>query len=308
MRVSSYNPLTQQQQYSNEEIIRAFYFILFLLLVSILILVILVYSSNNGVSTMAINSLNDPYDYSCGIPGPCQITIKNTDGKCIGFVNKPVGTPCTSSCVNSGVCAVDYSLTSNGDQPIFFCNATNINNCLGFCNTVNDCPIPNFIPGLPPVGVGCIKGDTNPTIGTCYYAQSYAQFYNSGSSTVNWFIDTPQRGPDINSIISQYSDICNYIILNPNMSTFDVLNPDPSFNKECLKYQSFFYQYDYGDYCVYQYECTRPDYLGYAIPFLEGGFLIGNWGIYSIETDSIRNIVLNNYTNITDFLQDFLSG
>lgn len=274
-----------------------------ILLVVIIILLVVSLKSQKTVGDATVYVILNETDLSCGIPGPCQINTKSQDGKCGSPVNKAQGSHCSTPCVRSGVCATDYLKTFNDGSTFMYCNATSHFECRGFCNTSLDCPIPKMLPGLSDTGIACIKSNDMTSIGTCYYAQKYAEFYHSDSMTVNWFIEVPQRtatGPSSN-------DICAYLIQNQPVSEYNNSNPDSTYNKQCLKAQTFFNGYNYNDYCTYQYECTRPDYLGTAINFVSGGDIIAHWGIYSFSNQTVISTGTE-FSNFSLFMDAFLSS
>lgn len=290
-------------RYQTRVILNTIQVLLFGLFFAFLVALLAITSGiNNAQKTNIQENYLKTTDFSCGIPSPCQISVKDANGNCKPPINRPVGSVCKSACVTNGTCAVRYS-QANEEKPEFFCNATQPQYCVGFCDTALDCPIPAFLEGLSPVAIACIKSDDETSIGTCLYSEKYAQFYNSETNTINWFINIPRRTgvdyPDDNSI-------CDYLIYNEDLANFNSSNPDVAFSKSCLKSQTFFFGYRYADYCLYQYECTRPDNLGHTIGFMTGGTLIVNWGIYSTNGTNILSPTTVSYTNITDFLIEFL--
>ena len=279
-----------------------------LLLVVIIILLIISQASQKNVGDSTIHVTLSENDLSCGIPGPCQYNTKTQNGKCGHPVNKPEGSVCSTPCVRSGVCTTDYSKTFEDGSTFMYCNATSNFECRGFCNSSTDCPVPRMVNDLQDTGVACIKSDDMSSIGTCFYAQRYAEFYHSWTTTVNWFIDVPQRTPTLNGV-SLKSNVCKYIIKNQPTSEYDSSNPDPTYNKACLEYQSYFYGSSYTDLCIYQYECTRPDNLGSAISFVTGGDLIYMWGIYSYSSSNQTTISNGTrFSNFSLFMDAFISS
>lgn len=271
----------------------------------IILLILIVTNQTAGDTSITL----DTSDFSCGIPNPCQINTKKSNGYCSTPLNKKEGNPCKSACVTEGVCTYDYSKSYVNGNPYIFCNATDTSKCRGFCNTSADCPLPYFVYGLPPTGVACIKSTYQDSIGTCYYAQKYAQFYRSESTTVNWFIGIPSRSVSDNLL---QNNVCEYILLNPRKYEYNLNDPDPGYCKECLKYEN---AYDFGyytNYCLYQYECTRPDFLGTSINFLQGGALTINWGLYSYGVNKTIIYVANSnntmsFSNFSEFLDIFFT-
>jgi hypothetical protein len=280
-----------------------------ILSITCIILLIILFSRGNGsTSITSVRTTLTASDTSCGIVNPCQVNVK-IDGQCDKPLNKPAGTPCVSECVSDGVCTYDYSKSSKDGSVNVFCNATSPAACRGFCNSYIDCPIPKFINGLESVGILCLKSNDLSSIGTCIYFQRYAEFYDPLSKTINWFLTMPAVSYVGDSVTHREDDVCHYIILNPKLDDIDPNNPDPTFNKHCLVGGSFFYGYDYSDYCMYQYECTRPDNLGTTIDYRSGGTLdiIADWIITNTSQSTVG--VLSNqtrYTNLTTIFNDFL--